>query len=187
MTGPGDGRADRGRFRASHDDRDRVIELLKSAFVEGRLAKDEFDERVGQAIASRTYAELGTLTDDIPPPRPREVVRARRPGRPVQKVVLATVAGTIAPVLFVVAILLNSDGMARALTMPVMFTVMAWVAGVAQMLDARHSRRVAGQPPPRHAQRHRPLEAGQDGLADDHLILCPGPGLPAAGRLGARA
>ena len=60
-------------MRASHADRDRVIDVLKAAFVQGRLAKDEFDRRVGQTLVSRTYAELAILTADLPaarPPRP---------------------------------------------------------------------------------------------------------------------
>ena len=40
--------------------------MLKAAFVQGRLTKDEFDMRVGQTFASRTYAELAALTADIP-------------------------------------------------------------------------------------------------------------------------
>jgi hypothetical protein len=56
-----------GDLRASHADRDHVIGILKAAFVQGRLAKDEFDLRVGQALASRTYAELAVLTADLPP------------------------------------------------------------------------------------------------------------------------
>jgi hypothetical protein len=55
----------RGRLRASHVDRERVIDTLKSAFVQGMLTKDEFDARVGQTYASRTYAELAALTADI--------------------------------------------------------------------------------------------------------------------------
>jgi Domain of unknown function (DUF1707) len=42
------------------------VAVLKLAFVQGRLTKDEFDARVGQAFASRTYAELDTLTADVP-------------------------------------------------------------------------------------------------------------------------
>jgi hypothetical protein len=53
-------------LRASRADRERVIDLLKAAFVQGRLARDEFDARVGQALASRTYAELAVVTADIP-------------------------------------------------------------------------------------------------------------------------
>ena len=40
--------------------------MLKAAFVQGRLAKDEFDLRVGRVLASRTYADLGAVTADIP-------------------------------------------------------------------------------------------------------------------------
>jgi hypothetical protein len=70
MTGPGDGlpaaAAGCGRFRASDDDRDQVIDVLKAAFVQGRLTKDEFDARVGATLASRTYADLAAHTADIP-------------------------------------------------------------------------------------------------------------------------
>src|SRR5215470_4203092 len=43
--------AGRGHLRASHADRDQVIGTLKTAFVQGMLAKDEFGLRVGQALA----------------------------------------------------------------------------------------------------------------------------------------
>jgi hypothetical protein len=46
-----------GRLRASHADREQAIDLLKAAFGQGRLAKDEFDVRVGQVFTSRTYAD----------------------------------------------------------------------------------------------------------------------------------
>src|SRR6266702_4078182 len=69
-TGPGDEKAaggpDRGQLRASHADRERVIAVLKAAFIQGRLTKDEFDSRVGRALGSRTCAELAALTADIP-------------------------------------------------------------------------------------------------------------------------
>jgi DUF1707 SHOCT-like domain len=54
------------RFRAGHADRDRVVEALKDAFVQGRLTRDELVMRVGQALAARTGAELAALTADIP-------------------------------------------------------------------------------------------------------------------------
>jgi hypothetical protein len=70
MAKPGDeisaGASGHGRLRASHADREQVIGVLKAAFVHGRLAKDEFDLRVGQAFASRTYAELAAVTADLP-------------------------------------------------------------------------------------------------------------------------
>jgi Domain of unknown function (DUF1707) len=60
------GRVGRGRVRASDADRELVIDTLKSAFVQGRLTKDEFCLRVGHALASRTYADLAVVTADIP-------------------------------------------------------------------------------------------------------------------------
>ena len=56
----------RGRLRACHADREQVIGVLKAAFVQGRLGKDELAVRVGQALAARTYADLATLTADLP-------------------------------------------------------------------------------------------------------------------------
>ena len=70
-------------LRASRADRERVIDLLKAAFVQGRLDRAEFDARIGQAVASRTYGELAAVTADLPaeligaPPR-RPPARARR-------------------------------------------------------------------------------------------------------------
>jgi hypothetical protein len=69
MAGSGDERtaraADRNLLRASDADREQVIAVLKSAFMQGRLTKDEFDLRVGQVFVSRTYTDLDVLTADI--------------------------------------------------------------------------------------------------------------------------
>lgn len=54
------------RMWASVADRDRAIKILKESFVEGRLAFDEFEERVGQAMASRDFRELLALYADLP-------------------------------------------------------------------------------------------------------------------------
>ena len=53
-----------GNLPASHAGREQVLDALKAAFVQGRLAKDEFDLRVGQVLAA--YAELDAATADIP-------------------------------------------------------------------------------------------------------------------------
>jgi Domain of unknown function (DUF1707)/Domain of unknown function (DUF4190) len=77
-----------GHYRASDADRDRVINVLKTAFTEGRLTKDEYDTRVGQVFSARTYADLGAVTGDLPVPRAPLVPRQdpnglpRRPPRP---------------------------------------------------------------------------------------------------------
>jgi hypothetical protein len=66
-AGRADGTAgEQGPLRASHADRDQAIDVLKAAFVQGRLTKGEFDLRIGRVFASRTYADLGALTADIP-------------------------------------------------------------------------------------------------------------------------
>ena len=81
MTGPQDpAAAGRGRLRAGHADREQAIDTLKTAFMDGQLTKDELDERAGQALAARTYADLAALTADIPP-RPPQPGRPARPPR----------------------------------------------------------------------------------------------------------
>jgi hypothetical protein len=55
-----------GSMRSSTADRERAIDVLKAAFAEGRLSREEFEQRAGQAYRSRTYAELGALTADLP-------------------------------------------------------------------------------------------------------------------------
>jgi len=103
MTGPQDPvKASGDQLRAGHADREQVIDTLKTAFVQGRLTKDEFDVRVGQVLASRTYRELAGVTADIPAglttAKPTAPARAQggqpvlRPG-PVIKAATALYAG----------------------------------------------------------------------------------------------
>jgi len=53
-------------MRASATDRDRVIEVVKVSFAEGRLTKVELDLRVKQALVSRSFPELMTVIADLP-------------------------------------------------------------------------------------------------------------------------
>jgi hypothetical protein len=99
----------RGHLRASDADREQVIDTLKAAFVQGRLTRDQLGVRAGQALVSRTYAELAAVTDGIaarpagvvrPPARPagRAGKPARNPGRkPVRRTVAAGAACVIIP------------------------------------------------------------------------------------------
>jgi hypothetical protein len=90
----------RGRLRASHADREQVIEALKGAFVDGRLTRDELDMRVGRSLAARTYAGLAALTADIPdapvpaPPAHRPAP-AQAQGRPILRPGRVAVAATV--------------------------------------------------------------------------------------------
>jgi len=60
-------------LRASHEDRDRVVELLRVAAGDGRLTAEELDQRLEAALTARTYSELAVLTTDLP-------VAASQPG-----------------------------------------------------------------------------------------------------------
>jgi len=51
---------------AGNADRDRGVDVLRAAFSEGRLTKEEYDYRVGRAMAARTIEELRLLTRDVP-------------------------------------------------------------------------------------------------------------------------
>jgi Domain of unknown function (DUF1707) len=53
-------------LRASHADRDQVVELLRVAAGDGRLSAEELDDRLERALTARTYAELAPLTADLP-------------------------------------------------------------------------------------------------------------------------
>lgn len=75
-------------MRASDQDRDATVQRLQVAFAEGRLADEEFDERMRSALAARTYADLDELLTDLPassaPVTPRPVAanaKDPRPGR----------------------------------------------------------------------------------------------------------
>src|SRR6516162_4440546 len=90
--------AGRGDLRASHADRDQVIGILKAAFVQGMLTKDEFDGRMGQVFGSQTYAQLDALRADLPAglitARPAQPARAQgepRIPRPGTVLAVATV------------------------------------------------------------------------------------------------
>jgi hypothetical protein len=53
-------------IRASDVDREVVVATLRDAYTAGRLTLDEFDERMSDAYASRTWGDLRRLTADLP-------------------------------------------------------------------------------------------------------------------------
>jgi Domain of unknown function (DUF1707) len=58
-----------GRYqhmRASSADRERTLRVLQSSFVEGRLTRDELDERLGEALVARAFHELMAIISDLP-------------------------------------------------------------------------------------------------------------------------
>jgi hypothetical protein len=151
-TGPADERAVPPRpLRASHLDREQAISALKAAFVHGRLAHDEFDTRIGQALAARTHAELAVIAADIPA-GPIGVQPARGPNQPalgVRSGVWVTVsAAALAAVLWAAAWSAGSAAAgAAALTVTgvVIFTLFVTCY---QVRESRHPNRSAGSLPP---------------------------------------
>lgn len=54
-------------LRASHEDRDRVVDSLRVAAGDGRLTSEELDTRLEAALSAKTFGELAALTADLPP------------------------------------------------------------------------------------------------------------------------
>ena len=86
--------------RASDADRDRILDLLRTAVGDGRLTADEFGERMEAALSARTLGELAVLTADLGRPgmgtgteitagtgtvRAEDVVRIDQKGGSVQR------------------------------------------------------------------------------------------------------
>ena len=53
-------------IRASDQERESVVDILRDAFTDGRLTFDEFEERTAAAYAAKTWAQLRELTSDLP-------------------------------------------------------------------------------------------------------------------------
>jgi Domain of unknown function (DUF1707) len=53
-------------LRASHEDRDRVVDTLRTAGGDGQLTVEELDARVERALSARTQGELAALVADLP-------------------------------------------------------------------------------------------------------------------------
>jgi hypothetical protein len=134
--------ADHGRLRASHADREHVLDVLKAGFVQGLLTKDELEMRVGQTFASRTYAELAALTADIPAgligAQPlRKPARAQAP-HPENKVVNSCACAALAVIALGSALFSGSFGL--------FFMVVVAILGVlfvvtGRMIYASHKKR----------------------------------------------
>ena len=66
---------EREHLRAADADRAFVAEQLRGALDEGRLNLGEYDERLQQAYAARTYGELDRVMADLPPVAPAQQSR----------------------------------------------------------------------------------------------------------------
>lgn len=80
-----------GAIRASDNDRWGVQSRLNDAFAEGRLTREEWDQRATALASAATYADLDRLTADLPrpylPPPPPVVVQQRTSGLAIASLV----------------------------------------------------------------------------------------------------
>jgi hypothetical protein len=91
---------------ASEADREAAQAVLKQAFEDQRLTQDEFEARVGQALAARTQGQLAALTRDLPRPSGGMAPTARRPRR--TRLVAWIAAAAVAVIGIVLAFTLSS-------------------------------------------------------------------------------
>lgn len=77
---------ERREIRVSDHDRQLAADRLKSALNDGRLNLFEYDERLSQAYASATFADLDPLLQDLPTsvgaPAATPAPARKRPTRP---------------------------------------------------------------------------------------------------------
>jgi hypothetical protein len=131
-----------GHLRASHADRERAIDVLKTAFVQGRLAKDEFEARIGQTFVSRTYADLAYVTADLTeappvrkPARSQVEKAASDPARARAKKAAAWGAyGIVLPALFMAVIVPGYTDIAAAIAATAVIYFVFWLIGSFIML-----------------------------------------------------
>ena len=87
-------------IRVSQEERERVVELLRTHAGDGRLELDELEQRVEAALSARTRGDLDALLSDLP-----RSGRARRPGGAVRVVALGSLAAAFLPLAAGIAIL----------------------------------------------------------------------------------
>ena len=103
-----------GSLRASDADRDQVVDRLHKASTEGRIASDELEQRVSQALKARTYNDLEATVADLPGPRPRSRQVQRR--RTAGQWAVGTVRANPALILFVIPVVAVTAAMVVAVT-----------------------------------------------------------------------
>lgn len=139
--------------RVSDADRDHCTEELAAAFGAGRLKAEEFEQRMGSALAATTDGDLTRLTADLgsraelePVARPERKAPARtRTVGPVLafEIILALVA-------WVVGAAFDSPSTSHAL-----ITLLVWLSGSACCALGLLLRETDGQPEAPDPQRRR--------------------------------
>ena len=124
-------------------DRLRAIRVLKAAFVQGRLAKDEFEARVSQASRSQTCAELAAVTADLP--AGPSAAPPRAPGWLTMPLAVTCAACTL--VLTAIATVAGALGGFPETLLLFLAIFVAFVAGVTMISMAWDNRRFRKQLP----------------------------------------
>ncbi|HEX6467549.1 MAG TPA: DUF1707 domain-containing protein [Streptosporangiaceae bacterium] len=102
MTRPDD-------LRVGDAERTRVTEALHDHFAQGRLTRDELDERIEAALSAKTFGDLRKITRDLPGAEPLAAAgpppataataagppHAHRPHRPFLPLVAVVVLGAL--------------------------------------------------------------------------------------------
>lgn len=132
------------RIRASDADRERVTARLRDHFAEGRLTRDELDERVTAALNAKTVGDLRGLMTDLPGPGLGVQRPGPAPGTAAGGPVFVRRRGPrLLPLamLFLLVVLLAPGAGFAFLVLFQAFLVFALVAGVAALLAAHRFRR----------------------------------------------
>lgn len=136
--------AGRGHLRASDADREQTVVTLKTAFVQGRLARDEFGARIARALAARTHAELAALCADLPV----WTAAAAPPPKRMSSAARWCVSGSVAPVIlaagFAVASQPRDSGYGALVFAIAFFCFVRWLAVGADLLWEWHCLSVPG-------------------------------------------
>ncbi len=71
------------KIRASDEDRDRTVSLLREHHAAGRLTAEEFNERLDRAYEAKTLGQLDALMADLPAIDLYRLPHASMPRRPM--------------------------------------------------------------------------------------------------------
>ena len=70
-------------MRASDADREKVADVVRDAYADGRLTRDEVDERLASVYGAMTYGELIPIVADLPVPPGTINVPLTKSGKPI--------------------------------------------------------------------------------------------------------
>lgn len=131
------------RIRTSDADRERVTARLRDHFAEGRLTREELDERITAALNARTFGDLRRVMADLPEPTPVLLQAGTLPRAAVPGPVRLRRGPRLLPLamLFLLMALLVPGGGFVLLALFQLFLVFMLLAGVVALFAAARFRR----------------------------------------------